>query len=210
MDRKSNNMDRKSNITSFLFCLAIFLAVLFSPLYPSLCLAKKVTLGWDPNEEPDLGGYIVYRNIGSPGPPYKYSNDLPEKDLANPLYPMVTITGLQEEIKYYIAVTAYDTDGNESRYSDDVCVQIIDSAISVCSSSASSSGSSSSSSGGGGSGGACFISTSDLKISNPIFGPFFMFQPVETFFAILFLLLVGAARSILLRINSYISRKIEV
>jgi len=189
-------MDRKSNITSFLLCLAIFLAVLFSPLYPSLCLAKKVTLGWDANTEPDLEGYVVYRNVGSPGPPYKYSNDLPEKDLANPLYPMVTMTGLNEHTEYYVAVTAYDTEENESNYSGEVCVEIIDSAIEVCSSS--SSGSSSSSSGGG-----CFISTSDLKISNPIFGPFFMFRPYETFFAILFLLLIGAAKSILSKTTSH-------
>ena len=189
-------MDRKSNITSFLLCLAIFLAVLFSPLYPSLCLAKKVTLGWDANTEPDLEGYVVYRNVGSPGPPYKYSDTLPEDDLANPLNPMVTMTGLNEHTEYYVAVTAYDTDENESNYSGEVCVEIIDSAIEVCSSS--SSGSSSSSSGGG-----CFISTSNLKISNPIFGPFFMFQPVETFFAILFLLLIGAAKSILSKTTSH-------
>ena len=199
---KSNSSKVPACICRTALAVVLFL-FFFSPTY-----AKNITLGWDPNKEPDLKGYTVYRNIDSPGPPYKYSNDLPEKDLANPLYPMVTITGLQKETKYYIAVTAYDNDGNESRYSDDVCVQIIDSAISVCSSSASSSTSSSSSSGGGGSG--CFISAADLKISNPLLGPFFMFQPAETFFAILFLLLIGAARSILLRINSYISRKIEV
>jgi hypothetical protein len=174
---------------------ALFFLFFCSPTY-----AENLTLAWDANEEPDLSGYIVYRNIGSPGPPYRYRSHLPEEDLADPLNPRVTLTGLQEETKYYIALTAYNSGGNESRFSDSVCVQIIDSAISVCSSS--SSGSSSSSSGGGGSG--CFISTADLKISNPLLGPFFMFRPYETFFAILFLLLIGAARSILLRINNYI------
>lgn len=105
-------------------------------LFPVFCRKYHRRLGtqWRARS----GGYIVYRNIGSPGPPYKYSDDLPEEDLANPLNPMLTITGLQKNTKYYVAVTAYDTDGNESRYSDDVCVQIINSALSVCSSSISS------------------------------------------------------------------------
>jgi hypothetical protein len=157
-------MDRKSNITSFLLCLAIFLAVLLSPLYPSLCLAKKVTLGWDANAEPDLEGYVVYRNVGSPGPPYKYSDTLPEDDLANPLKPMVTMTGLNEHTEYYVAVTAYDTEGNESSFSNAVCVEVVDSLIENCSTSVIPGGSSDSSSnsgnsGSGGGGGFCFINS---------------------------------------------------
>ena len=118
----------------------------------SLCItipsyAVNVTFGWDPNDEPDLEGYKVYRNIESPGPPYKYHTKLPEKNLADPLNPMATLTGLKEDTKYYVALTAYNTEGNESRYSDDVCVQIIDSAIELCGSS--SSVKSSSGSGGG-------------------------------------------------------------
>ena len=155
-------MDRKSNCTPLLLCMVVILTLLFSPFYPSPCLAKKVTLGWDSNPEPDLEGYVVYRNVGSPGPPYKHSDTLPEDDLADPLNPMVTLTGLNEKKEYYIAVTAYDTNGNESYYSDDVCVEIIDSVIENCSVSLSpgSSSDSSSSSGGSGSGGGgfCFVS----------------------------------------------------
>jgi hypothetical protein len=128
----------------------VFVLLLF---FYSPSFAKNITVGWDPNDEPDLGGYIVYRNTGSPGPPYEYSDDLPEEDLANPLNPMVTLTGLQKNVKYYVAVTAYDTDGNESGSSNDVCVQIINSATSVCSSRTSSSG------GGGGGGSSCFINS---------------------------------------------------
>ena len=179
-------------------CRTALAAVLFL-FFLSPSFAKNITIGWDCNEEPDLEGYTVYRNFGSPGPPYNYSVDIPEDDLANPLYPRVTITGLQEETKYFIAVTAYDTDGNESRYSDDVCVEIIDSAISVCSSSASGG-----SGGGGGGGGACFISSSDLQSSNPLLRPFFMFQPAEIFFGLLFLLLLAATRSVLTRVFNYI------
>jgi hypothetical protein len=49
--------------------------------------AVNVTLGWDPNDEPDLEGYKVYRNIGSPGPPYKHHTTVPETQLADPVNP---------------------------------------------------------------------------------------------------------------------------
>ena len=190
-------MDRKSNCTPFLLCLVVILTLLFSPFYPSPCLAKKVTLGWDPNPEPDLEGYVVYRNVGSPGPPYKYADTLPEDDLADPLNPKVTMTGLKKKKEYYIAVTAYDSKGNESYFSDDVCVKIADSVIENCSASLSDGSSSDSSSSGGGSSGGCFISSASLKTSTSIIEPLFISQPRETFFAVLFLLLIAAARSIL-------------
>jgi uncharacterized membrane protein YgcG len=162
-------MNSKSNILPA--CIGRFALVLvFFFLCFSLSDAKTVTLAWNSNDEPDLEGYIVYRNVDSPGPPYRYSDELPEEDLANPLYPIVKITGLQENKKYYVAVTAYDTEGNESNYSNNVCFQIVDSTISACSSSAIQSGSSagsssaaaSGSSSGGGGGSSCFISTAGL------------------------------------------------
>ena len=58
--------------------------------------AAQATLGWDANPEPDLEGYVVYRNVGSPGPPYGSTSDLPEDDLTHPLQPRVTLTGLNE------------------------------------------------------------------------------------------------------------------
>ena len=160
MNRKSNKLPA----CIYWFALAlVFAGFVYSPSY-----AVNVTFGWDPNDEPDLEGYKVHRNIGSPGPPYKYRTTLQEKKLADPLNPMVTITGLKEGTKYYVALTAYDADGNESSYSDDVCVQVVDSAIEMCSSSSGSTPSSSSSSGGGGGGGVCFISTTCAQTSNSL------------------------------------------
>jgi hypothetical protein len=154
-------MDRKS--TLFLFCL-VFAAFFFSLIFPSVCLAKKVTLGWDANPEPDLEGYVIYRNIESSGPPFKYADELPEDELTNPLSPQVALTGLNEHTRYYIAVTAYDTEGNESYFSDQLCVEIVDSLIESCGVIPSNYGSPSESSGDGGSegggGDGCFISSS--------------------------------------------------
>ena len=155
-------MDRRSALALFLFCL-VFPAFFFSPIFPSVCLAKKVTLGWDANPEPDLEGYVIYRNIESPGPPFKYADDLAENELTDPLSPQVAITGLNEHTRYYIAVTAYDTQGNESYYSDQLCVEIEDSLIESCGVIPSNYAGSGESSGDGGSGsgggGACFISS---------------------------------------------------
>ena len=152
-------MDMKSNRIPVLFCLFVFMTLLLSALHPSLSSAQKVTLGWDANPEPDLEGYVVYRNVGSPGPPYKYADTLPEDELADPLNPMVTITGLSEKKEYYIAVTAYDTEGNESDFSGELCAEIVNSVIENCTASASTiSGSSKSGSGGG-----CFIDSAARK-----------------------------------------------
>ena len=145
------------NPKSIILLNAIFFALAAMPLTGAY--AANVTLGWDSNPEPDLEGYVVHRNVGSPGPPYDYSNDLPEDELANPLHPKVTLTGLSEDTPYYIALTAYNTEGVESSYSDDVCVEIVDGAVEPCNSSSSIGGAADSGGSGGGSGAGCFIST---------------------------------------------------
>jgi hypothetical protein len=146
------------NPKSIVLLNAVLFALCALPL--PVADAAEVTLGWDSNPEPDLEGYVVYRNVGSPGPPYDYSDTLPEDDLADPLHPKATLTGLQENKEYYIALTAYNSDGDESGFSNNVCVEVINGAIQACSASVTPIASTVSSSGGGnGSGGAaCFIS----------------------------------------------------
>ena len=130
--------------------------------------AKTVTLGWDSNDEPDLEGYVIYRNTNSPGPPYSYSDTVPEGELADPLYPEAKLTGLQEGKEYYIALTAYNTEGVESSFSDDICVQVINDAVELCGASVSPPAATSSSGGGssGGGSGGCFISTASYRPPN--------------------------------------------
>ena len=128
----------------------------------SVADAAQVTLGWDPNSEPDLEGYVVYRNVGSPGPPYDYSDTLPEDDFVDPLHPEATLTGLEEGNEYYIALTAYNTEGTESDFSNDVCVEVINGTIGACNASVAPIESTVSGSGGGG-GSSCFISASSAE-----------------------------------------------
>ena len=159
--------------------------------------AAQVTLGWDSNPEPDLEGYVVYRNIGSAGPPYDYSDTLPEDDLADPLHPKATLTGLQEGKEYFIALTAYNTDGVESSFSNDVCVEVINGAVEACSMSVAPVASTVSSSGGSGGGNAsCFISVSSGESS--MFSKFVAGQAAPSrvmTIMLLFLILITAVKS---------------
>jgi len=156
------------------FCLLFFPLALSLGPWASVADAANLTLGWDSNPEPDLEGYVVYRNVASPGPPYDYSSTLPEDDLVDPLHPKVTLTGLSENQEYYIALTAYNTEGVESSFSNDVCAEVVNGIIEPCSSS-SSIGASTSSSGSGGGGGACFISTVSYNPSNNKLLPYILF-----------------------------------
>ena len=151
------------NRISVFYLLFLSLALSLGPWAP-LANATNVTIGWDSNPEPDLEGYVVYRNTGSPGPPYGYSNDLPEDELSDPLHPKITLTGLSDNKEYYVALTAYNTEGDESSFSNNVCVEVVNGIVELCSASASPGGSAVSSSGSGG-GGGCFISTASHESS---------------------------------------------
>ncbi len=106
-------------------------------LFPRLTLAHQVTLAWDPNTEPDLAGYIAYWGTSSGN--YPYLTDVGNNTTH-------TIKGLEDNQVYYLAITAYDSDYNESNYSDEITYD------------ASLNNSSGSGDGDGG-GGGCFIAT---------------------------------------------------
>jgi hypothetical protein len=124
-------------------------------LYANPAFAVDLTLAWDPNTEPDLEGYGVYLSKDGAGPPYDLVGYVTTGELEDPSNPTFTITGLVKGDRYYIALTAYDTAGAESDFSDAVCADVGDT-ITACASS----GTGGSGGGGsGGGGGACFIGT---------------------------------------------------
>ena len=131
-----------------------FLLFILMFVYPASCLAWQVTLGWDPNTEPELAGYKVYYDTSSGDPYYGAEADqgtspitIMLEDLPDQNSPEFTLTGLISGYRYYFAVTAFSTDDRESGYSNEVSTEEEDAE----------SGSARSSSGGGGQG--CFIST---------------------------------------------------
>ena len=183
----------------FLFLLLLPLNLVSGPWLP-LANAAKVTLGWDSNPEPDLEGYVIYRNEASPGPPYDHSTALPEDDLTDPLHPEVTLTGLKQGQEYYIALTAYNTEGVESGFSNDVCVEVVNNTAEPCIASTSPVASTSSSGGdggggGGGGGNGCFITTAGHKSS--MFAKFIAKPAIRSpvlVLVFLLLVLIGAVK----------------
>lgn len=92
----------------------VFLAVLIVLVIPAFILAtpgvKPKKAVWEPNPEADLAGYFLYwgSNVGN-------FNDTDRVDVGNVVeYNLDDVPGPK------IAITAYDTTGNESEYSNEV------------------------------------------------------------------------------------------
>ena len=105
--------------------------------------AAQITLEWDANSEPNISGYNVY--YGNASRDYDVTLDVGN-------WTSVTIADLEDSEAYYFAVTAFNTDGDESGYSSEVCINCA-------------SPSTTASSGGGGGGGGCFIDTAAYRFS---------------------------------------------
>ena len=77
----------------------------------------SVSLTWDPVVANNLSGYKMYWGTASGS----YSSSV-----AFGQETVYKVTGLTVGVKYFFACTAYDTDGNESDYSNEVFVTIGD------------------------------------------------------------------------------------
>jgi hypothetical protein len=150
---------------------AVPIGLLFSllALFSSSAFAAEATLAWNPNTESDVEGYGVYLSQDDSGPPYSLFGYVALSELSDSDNPTFTVTGLETGSRYYFAVTAYDTAGNESDFSSSVCADVNGDVITPCASDdtgggdASGSVGSGSSSGGGG-GGGCFIGSSAVAV----------------------------------------------
>jgi hypothetical protein len=166
------------------------LIILLGMLLSTSAYAVDVTLAWDPNTEPDLDGYTVYYSVDSAGPPYDYVGDLPLDQLPDPDNPQVTLTELDKFVNYHFAVTAYDTEGNESNFSSSLCIYI-DDVVQECEPADGLDAMATGGGGGGSSnGGACFIGSAGEGVRSP-FGPFVLAidrPAIWTFALILFLM----------------------
>ena len=78
----------------------------------------EVALAWDPNTEPDLAGYKLYYGLGS----RVYTKVVDVGDQTS-----YTVGSLDAGKTYYFAVTAYNTSGYISDYSNEVsCVVVVE------------------------------------------------------------------------------------
>ncbi len=90
---------------------SFFFLAFFSLNFNQISYCGQVTLTWDPNSESDLAGYKIYSGIQSGN----YQSTI---DVGN--VTSYTLNGLDLGITYYIAATAYNTQGLESGFSNEV------------------------------------------------------------------------------------------
>jgi hypothetical protein len=102
--------------TSFRFLVYYLLVITAFIIFPKFSLAvMQVTLAWDENSEPDVAGYSLYAREA--GKAYSYRS--PECEGSNTY---CTVYNLMDTVDYCFVVRAYDTDGNESPDSNEICL----------------------------------------------------------------------------------------
>ena len=119
---------RQKRILFYTFIL-ITSAIILCP--KPLIYAADVTLAWTGNTEPDLAGYYIYYKSGTSGAPYNGTGvdegdspiKIPLGDFADPANPEYTLHGLSDTKTSYLVLTAYDTEDNESGFSNEVSYQ---------------------------------------------------------------------------------------
>ena len=94
--------------------LLYFLSFVFI-LAPSLAGAAQVSLAWAHSTGPNVAGYKMH--YGSYSGNYQHAVNVGNSTSC-------TISGLNEGTTYYFAASAYDTQQNESDYSNEVCYTI--------------------------------------------------------------------------------------
>jgi hypothetical protein len=156
----------------FWLSLVVCTLILIYSLSP--CYALDVTLAWDANSDTDLAGYKIYYGTTAGGP-YKGTGS---SDGASPIVvplsstnlvsPQFTVHGLPDGTYYFVA-TAYNTEGYESGYSNQVSTSANQASSSSDQASTPERQVSTSNSGGtaGGGGGGCFIATADFGHNAP-------------------------------------------
>lgn len=100
--------------------LQFLLPILF---VPAAAFPSTVSLQWDPSTDPDLAGYRVYYQANSSALPFVGSGAVEGAapvNVANST--TASISGLDPGKSYYFAVTAYNSTGLESAYSNVVRV----------------------------------------------------------------------------------------
>ena len=165
----------------FKFTFLVFLSLISLVFVNSSDASEPIEfiLAWDANAEEDIDGYEIY--FRNPYSDFVLLGDVYVEELADPDNPMVTITDVYNggpsnltipSVKlptsamengeiYYFAITAFDGQGNISDFSEEICLEVVESSVTECvySHSLHALSSVDVNSDSGGSSGGCFIST---------------------------------------------------
>jgi len=99
-------------------------AVILLLTLPCAAFPATVSLQWDPSTDPDLAGYRIYYQANSSAQPFVGSGAVEgSAPLDVSTSTTASISGLDPGNSYYFAVTAYNSSGAESVYSNVVQVQ---------------------------------------------------------------------------------------
>ena len=164
MDRKNlPNLELKYFpyfLLSFLVCL--FAVGLVSDPASTASGPAEFILGWDANDEADLDGYEIYVRQETAGTTYTFLAEVYLDELEDPDNPKVTISELYNGLltdlitpvvrmaelannsTYHFALTAFDTQGKTSDFSEELCVEVIGTTVFECGSADNSNGDNSS------------------------------------------------------------------
>lgn len=83
----------------------------------------NVTLAWDPNSETDLAGYRIYWSQTSGAYVAADRVEIPLTSLSDRTHPQAIVLGLDNTKRWHFVATAYDAEGRESLYSNEVWAQ---------------------------------------------------------------------------------------
>jgi hypothetical protein len=101
----------------------IIFMILSSLVWVAVAYSADVQLQWDANNESDLAGYKIYYKADSSAMPF---NGTGATEGSSPIdvqnQTSATISGLDPAHAYYFAITAYNTSGIESGYSNIVFI----------------------------------------------------------------------------------------
>lgn len=103
---------------SALLCIAALLIFIACGFGFYLYMDGGISLEWNSNRETDLAGYKIYYGISSKNYTHSVVIGLapqPHTEIVN-----YKLTGLTKGQQYYISVTAYNTYGYESTFSNEV------------------------------------------------------------------------------------------
>ena len=95
--------------------LKIYVVMILTLTIKTFAWAGTATLSWNPNTESDLAGYKVY--FGTVSSTYTQSVDVGLT--STPATPQYILNNLVEGNTYFFTITAYDTSGNQSGYSNE-------------------------------------------------------------------------------------------
>jgi hypothetical protein len=133
-----------------IFPVCLIAAGLVAALPATASGQAEFILGWDANDEADLDGYEIYFREGVSDSTYRFLAEVYVDELEDPDNPMVTIADLDndlltERIKpvvgmteltnsstYHFALTAFDTQGKTSDFSEELCVEVVGSSVVEC------------------------------------------------------------------------------